>query len=287
MTDISPQRQSLWRVALSELESFIKAEWQWVVGLAACIAIEQLLVSSNVDSAALLDQLKQAQGDSAQSLAIIDKFLPSFLISTLVDLVTAALATYVFTVLYLQHKLPPADAPAFSRQSFFFWLGKVFRKYLTLSWPMLLAMLVYGVIAAFKPSNVVMNVLTIVLVLGSMVWFYYFYYGLYQLYLVTPLAVLRQEPVLPTSSRLTQDNLWRIWWGSVLVTIVLLGLFFLPFAAASLAAKNFGPTASQAVMALIQGAWRGVIGTAMPLYACVVTRILVQEQKSSSVPTQQ
>ena len=152
---------------------------------------------------------------------------------------------------------------------------------------MLLAMLVYAVIAVFKPSNIVMNVLTILLILGSMVWFYYFYYGLYQLYLVTPLAVLRQEPVLPTSSRLTQDNLWRIWWGSVLMTIVLLGLFFLPFAAASLAAKNFGPTASQAIMALIQGAWRGVIGAAMPLYACVVTRILVQEQKPSSVPTQQ
>jgi hypothetical protein len=288
MSDGVSGRASFWREALHELKLFVKVEWQWVALFAALAAIKQLLMAANFDTNELVNRLKEAQGNYGQSIAVFNQFLPHIILSTLSDLTIAALATYTFTVLYLR-QFAQATVPALTAANFFYWLGKVAQKYWKLSWPFLLGVLIYVGFDALKAADSVMNVVVFLLVLASMAWVFYFYYGLYLLYLVTPLAVLRRDDVMKTSSELTKVHLWRIWWGSVMVIVVLFIVFFIPLAANAWVTGQYGATSApaQALSSIVQGAWRALAEVALAIYACTVYRILLQEQKNLSVSEKQ
>jgi len=310
MNDTAPGRASFWRESLRNLLSFAKVEWQWIVILAAVFSIEQRFSFFNNDARGILDQLLLAQGNAAKNIEIIRQYLPGILTSTFLVFGTAAISTYVFTVLYLRHEMKE-KAPALSAGNFVYWLWIMFQKALVLYLPLLLILLIFVFTAAPTPSEAISSFINMFLMLGTdegalviadkglsavgpanlvlllvgNIWFFYYYFCLYLLFLASPLAVLRQKPVLKTSADMTKKDLLRIWWESMIVLgilfVVLLPVMVLGFELV----RNFGSTSPQAAMvsALTSGIWESLSGVAMAIYAVVVFRILTKEQKINAL----
>jgi hypothetical protein len=140
----------------------------------------------------------------------------------------------------------------------------------------------YGAVAALKPDAE--GPARIVSVILFSFWMFYFCYGIYLYYLVSPLAILRKEPVLKTSAQMTVAELWRIFWGTVVLWFVLFFLL-LPFGIVSLGLSHaFGEMSSQAyaLSALMGGVGTALTTVTMAVYACVAYRILSKEQSGKA-----
>ncbi len=307
MNDTVSKRASFWRESLRSLLSFAKAEWQWIAIFAAVFAIEQRFSFLNNDSRDILNQLLQSQGNPAKHVQIISNVLPDILTSTVIAIVTAVVATYVFMILYLRHEMKE-KAPEFSVNNFFYWLWIMAQKGLVLYLPLFLILLIFVFTAAPTPSESISGFINMFLILGTEqgatvlaekgmsaigsanlilllvgnVWFFYFYFCLYLLFLAAPLAALRQSSVLQTSAKMTKKDLLRIWWESMIVLgilfVVLLPVMLINFQIV----RSYGAFSSQAAMvsALMSGIWESVTSVAMAVYAVIVYRILLVEQKT-------
>jgi|GEM_PF-2838216 hypothetical protein len=308
MNGTEPKRASLWRDALRDLLFFAKAEGQWIAIFAVVAAIEQILLFTYHDPHQIMDQLKQARENPAASLDIVIRFMPFIVLSAAANLATAMISAYFFTVLFLR-RFAQANAPEFSFRNFFFWFGKAFQKYLILLFPLILVGVVFVFGGFQKPADAFGGVIAVASVLysggavpmpgdddlGSLgaanllllflfnLWFFYYYYAVFLLYLVSPLAVLRDKTVLKTSAQITKKHLGRVWWDSVIVWTVMFVLFSPFFLADMSVSRAWGESSSQArgVSALIQGAWGEIADIAMIVYACVAYRVLLREQRDA------
>ena len=77
----------------------------------------------------------------------------------------------------------------------------------------------------------------------------------------------------------------RIWWGFFVVTLILLPVFFVPYAANLIATDLWGSMSvvAHALSAVAQGLWGALKAAAEAVYYCTVYRILLQEQRNNPI----
>jgi hypothetical protein len=286
MTNIVSGRASLWREAVRDLWAFAKAEWKWIVVFAALIAIEQRLLSVTYNLKDMMNQIKEAQGNSDEILKIINSFTPGIVFSVITNITTTMVSTYIFTTRYLR-RFAEGSVPDFGAKSFFVWLSKIIQKYLILIFPLFLLMAIFGAVSAKSSGESAQGTLSIIFAGLSILWMFYFFCGIYLLYLVSPLALLRgKEPVLKISARMTKNELLRVWWGSMMAIGVIFIVFFplILIDAGISGAMGMDVAQQRAFGLLIDGAMESVVNAAVAVYTCVAYRVLSKEQAEKAAP---
>jgi hypothetical protein len=249
------EKISLWRTAWAEIKTTKDVWWPWVAGFivlfTAITVITQLIVPvTELDREALKQHPEMI-------LKFFKPLIPSFLIILGLDLGAA----YGFATLYLQHAVKN-NPPAFSANNFFFWLGKILLKYLR-PMPWLLLSPLFGIGLIF------------------------YYRSIFRRAIVTPLAILRQEPVLQRSWDLTKDNVWRIIWGyfvlNLVIMLIVLGVALIPAVVWVIA--THGDRQSIFYIgghALFRGVSTGTTTMANAIFSCTVYRVLLREQSATT-----
>jgi len=270
---------NLWREAVDDFIVFAKNEWQWIVVFAALITLEQRLPFLNVDMNSLRDQLVQAQGDPGKAYEIFVKYFPGIIFSTVANVIIGALSTFLFTILYLRRTVIGGAQLGFN--SFVPWLAKIVQKYVLLFLPLAALLALFVVVWAFRPSDAVQQAAEVSFAVAGMVWFFFFYYGLYLFFLVSPIALLKpDEPALKVSAALAKGRLWRLWWGSLIVLVIVYAVF-LPLVLVNVGIFNaFGAEAIQTQIsgAIVNGAIDAASSAITAVYTCVAYRIITLEQ---------
>src|ERR1700733_13752259 len=121
--DVVYEKISLWRTAWAELDATKKVWWPWVAGfivlyIAVVMAIQYLVPMTDLDRVALKQHPEMAF-----------KFFKPLVPLLLAVVCLYIAATWTFATVYLQQVVKNGP-PAFSVNSFFFWLGKTLLKYL-------------------------------------------------------------------------------------------------------------------------------------------------------------
>jgi hypothetical protein len=281
MNDAICRRASLWRETLRDFWTFMKAEWLWLAFFVMIFAIKQHLGFLNYDLQEISAQLKGTQNDPVKSAEILQKYFPIIFSSWLANMAIMLLSVYTYTVLYFR-RFAHEKAPGFSLKNFFYWLWKIIQKYFLLISPLFLFAFVCGTaFTLLKSFSLAQEMSRAVSVGLTYIWVFYFICGFYSLCLVSPLAVLRIEPVLKTCFQMTKKHLWRIFWESTVVLVITLGAYFPLHLVGFSVSLTFGMDSVQAheSIVLLSCALTSMVVAAMAVYACVVYRVLSQEQK--------
>ena len=247
-TEFVYKKISLWGTAWQEFRRTVRLWWPCallVTGLSTAY-----LIALPVPALTALD-LKQHPELLHQSL---QSLIPLMILGLLISFP----ATYVSGMLYLRTTVQPP--PRVSVGHFFFWLRhSVWRFVRPAPWLLLTPLFGIGLIFYLR--------------------------SMLRYQLVTPRALLGHEPVLKGSWDLTKNNVWRLFWGAlvldIVVKLIILGVFLIPLAL--WAVLTHGDRLAPSYIfgnALYQGVSMGLLIPALVIYECVAYQVLQREQNS-------
>lgn len=279
--DAPLERASFWRETLLPLKRTIQLQWRWVLGLALAMAAAQFVIYGKFDQKALESQISNDPKDAAKNLAVMAKMWGYMGRAFVAQAMLYAVAVYVSTSLFLQREAI-SSPPQMSLGNFLYWFFKGCQRYLIVLLPILLLGVAFGVLGALQISQPVTKLVAPILLAATIVFCLFL---TYRLSLITPLAVLRREPVLRTSWQITEGQCWRIWWGFFVLSLIVLPVFLIPYAGSVIAAEQWGDISigARLLSAVAQGVWGAVIATASAVYYCTVYRILLHEPRNNPI----